>query len=58
MNRDTKIKRFMDIIEMDIRKTVGNKHFRMDACFNSFSAEIGISSEFGYRVDIRKRYGY
>lgn len=50
--------RTMDIMEMDIRRTPGNIYFRMDACFDSFFAEIGVSSEFGYCMDIQKRYGY
>lgn len=55
---DIKKMRLMDIMEMDIRKTPGNMYFRMDACFDSFSADISISSAFGYHIDIRKRYGY
>lgn len=50
--------RAMDIMEMDIRTTEGNANFRMDACFDSYLSDISISSAFGYRCDIRKRYGY
>lgn len=50
--------RTMDIMEMDIRKTPGNSHFCMDACFDSFLSEIAITSAFGYQCRIRKRYGY
>lgn len=57
-NDDTKKLRTMDIMEMDIRMTPGNIYFRMDACFDSFLADISISSGFGYHFDIRKRYGY
>lgn len=55
---DTKKLRTMDVMEMDIRITPGNIYFRMDACFDSFLADISVSSGFGYRFDIRKRYGY
>ncbi len=55
---DTKKLRTMDVMEMDIRITPGNINFRMDACFDSFLADISVSSGFGYHFDIRKRYGY
>ena len=54
----TKNMRAMDIMEMDIRLTPGNTHFCMDSCFDSYLADISISSAFGYHCDIRKRYGY
>lgn len=57
-NSTKKNMRAMDIMEMDIRKTPGNSHFRMDACFDSFLPEISISSGYGYQCKIRKRYGY
>lgn len=57
-NDTTKNLRAMDIMEMDIRMTIGNRHFRMDACFDSFLAEISVSSGYGYRFGIIKRYGY
>lgn len=50
--------RVMDIMEMDIRQTPGNAHFCMDACFDSYMAEISISSAFGYHCEIKRRYGY
>lgn len=54
----TKSMRVMDIMEMDIRITAGNSNFRMDACFDSYLADISISSGFGYHCNIQKRYGY
>ncbi len=48
----------MDVMEMDIRMTPGNGHFRMDACFDSFVADISISSAFGYHYELKRRYGY
>lgn len=50
--------RAMDIMEMDIRTTEGNSGFRMDACFDSYLADISISSAFGYHCNIQKRHGY
>lgn len=50
--------RTMDIIEMDIRRTPGNAHFCIDACFDSYMADIAISSAFGYQYEVQRRYGY
>lgn len=55
---EVKNMRAMDIMEMDIRATGGNANFRMDACFDSYLADISISSAFGYHCDFQKRYGY
>lgn len=57
-NSERKNMRAMDIMEMDIRTTAGNSNFRMDACFDSYLADISISSAFGYHCNIQKRYGY
>lgn len=54
----TKNLRAMDIMEMDIRKTPGNSGFKMDACFDSYLAEIWVSSGFGYSFYLKKRYGF
>lgn len=50
--------RMMDIVEMDIRQTPGNSHFRLDGCVDRLSAEITIQSTYGYRITMRKRKGY
>lgn len=50
--------RTMDVMEMDIRKTQGNLNFRMDACFDSFLADISVSSAFGYSYNVKKQYVY
>ena len=55
---ETKNMRAMDIMERDIRLTPGNMYFCMDSCFDSYLADISISSAFGYHCDIKKRYGY
>ena len=47
--------RAMDIMEMDIRLTPGNMYFCMDSCFDSYLADISISSAFGYHCDIKKK---
>lgn len=53
-----KMKRFMNIIEMDIRKATGNDHFQIDGCMDSFQTYISINSDYGYEADIVRRYGY
>lgn len=59
LENDTKKNmRVMDIMEMDIRRTPGNARFRIDACFDSYVADISISSAFGYDYKVKKRYGY
>ena len=50
--------RAMDIIEADIRLSGGNSNFRIDACAVSAEFEAVISSSFGSRVSIRRRFGY
>lgn len=57
-NDKKKNMRAMDIMEMDIRRTPGNAYFRMDACFDSYTADISISSAFGYDYAVKRRYGY
>ena len=50
--------RAMDLMEMDIRRTPGNAHFCMDACFDSYTADVSISSAYGYAFETRRHYGY
>lgn len=50
--------RLMDIMEMDIRQTKGNSHFRMDGCIDSFLAEATVKSGYGPQYTIKRRYGY
>lgn len=55
--RDLRL-RLMDIMEMDIRQTMGNKNFRMDACLYQMEAEIHLSSKYGSGYDICRKYSY
>lgn len=50
--------RAMDIMEMDIRKTLGNSAFRLDGCFDTFKAHISITSGFGYSYEMERLYGF
>lgn len=58
VNQETKVFRAMDLIEMDIRKTVGNEKFRMDGCVDYIEATGFLSSKFGYECDITRDYCY
>lgn len=55
---DTRTMRAMDIMEMDIRNTPGNSHFKLDGCFDTYETEMVFSSEFGYQCSYSKLYGY
>ncbi|MCM1121123.1 MAG: DUF5702 domain-containing protein [Eubacterium sp.] len=57
-NKDTRTMRAMDIMEMDIRRTPGNARFRMDACFDTYQANISVSSRFGYAYEMTRCYGF
>lgn len=50
--------RCMDMMEADIRLTEGNGMFRMDACADMISLEIGITSDYGYFYTMERKYGY
>ncbi|MGN1148648.1 MAG: DUF5702 domain-containing protein [Lachnospiraceae bacterium] len=50
--------RLMDIMEMDIRQTPGNRYFRMDGCIDSVAATIQYSGKDGNIYSITRNYGY
>lgn len=43
MDRDTKAIRSLDIVEMDIRQTAGNEHFRIDRCMDYMKVDFGFA---------------
>ena len=55
---DIKIKRMMDIIEMDVRQTKGNQQFMLDFCIDILRAEFIIGTRYGYEAAIERVYGY
>ena len=57
-NEKTLRLRLMDLMEMDIRMTSGNRNFRMDACIYQLQAEVNVSSKYGYGYSISRRYSY
>lgn len=46
-NPQEKVMRSMDIVEMDIRKTAGNKHFRIDQCVDYLKITFGFVGDRG-----------
>lgn len=50
--------RMMDIVEMDIRKTVRNEAFRLDACVDYIKADVIADSLFGMVFQIQRKYYY
>lgn len=50
--------RFMDIVEMDIRRTKGNEKFCLDHCVHDFEAETVIRSTRGHRYSLVRMAGY
>lgn len=47
MNRQERNERFMDVIEMDVRRTAGNEKFYLDHCLGAFTVEMTVSSGSG-----------
>lgn len=58
MDKTDRNLRFMDVIEMDIRKTAGNEKFQIDHCIHSFSAELITASAKGNSCLLQRTVGY
>jgi len=41
MNKQNKVMRSLDIVEMDIRQTDGNEHFKIDRCLDYMKVQFG-----------------
>ncbi len=48
----------MDIMEMDIRRTPGNSAFMMDRQVYQLTADVNVSSGYGYDCSIKRFYSY
>ncbi len=57
-NRDKKVMRAMDVIEMHMRTTEGNRGFKMDGCVDYAEAEVRLRAGGGYVFEIRRDYSY
>ena len=48
MDRNTKAARSLDIVEMDLRQTTGNEHFRIDQCMDYMKVSFGFADADGH----------
>ena len=58
MNRDTKVARSLDIVEMDLRKTDGNEHFRIDRCMDYIKVHFGFDDDGGHEFVLSRKMCY
>lgn len=57
-NEKTLRMRLMDIMEMDIRMTGGNRYFGIDNCIYQMKADVNVTSQYGYGFSIERDYSY
>ena len=57
-NKTTKCMRAMDVIEMNLRQTDGNKSFRMDGCVEYVSMTATMTSRGRYGLTIDRKMSY
>ena len=58
MDKNTKAARSLDIVEMDIRLTVGNEHFRIDRCIDYMKVHFGFEDAGGHDFVFYKKMCY
>jgi len=58
MDKDTKAERSLDIVEMDIRQTDGNEHFRIDQCMDYMKVHFGFEDADGHEFVFYKKMCY
>ncbi len=57
-NLETITYRFMDVMEMDIRRTEGNESFRIDGCIDYLEIAVTAQSGYGYKYGLQHAKGY
>lgn len=57
-NQDNLQIRFCDIVEMNVRMSPGNSHFRIDRCIYQLEAKVNVSSKYGHGLSITQKYSY
>lgn len=55
---DVLTERAMNMIEADIRKTPGNRNFRLDACYDKVHLRMKVKSDYGYEYEVTGQKGY
>lgn len=58
MNRDMKVARSLDIVEMDLRQTAGNEQFRIDRCMDYMKVNFGFQDAGGHEYVFYKKMCY
>lgn len=58
MNKQKKVMRSLDIVEMDIRQTEGNKHFRIDRCLDYMKVDFGFMDAQGHDFVFERKMCY
>lgn len=58
MNKDTKAARSLDIVEMDLRQTDGNEHFRIDRCIDYLKVHFGFEDAGGHEFVFSRKMCY
>ena len=57
-NRDKKVYRLMDIIQMDVRKNSGFDGFYLSNCVDLLIMEATVFSKYGYYKELKRKYSY
>lgn len=57
-NRTVKCMRAMDVVEMNLRQTAGNRNFRMDGCVEYVSMSAAMTCRKRYRLTIDRKMSY
>lgn len=58
MNQQKKVARSLDIVEMDIRETEGNRYFRIDQCIDYMKVNFGFADAAGHDFVFEKMMCY
>ena len=58
MNKQKKMIRSLDIVEMDIRQTDGNEQFRIDRCLDYMKVNFGFMDAYGHDFVFEKKMCY
>lgn len=58
MPEKKKVGRMIDLVEMDIRLTVGNQNFRMQNCADAMSMQAAIGGAGGYVCQVERAFCY
>lgn len=58
MNQEEKTLRSMDVVELDIRKTAGNEHFRLDQCIDAMLVSMGFTDTYQHNYVLTRYMRY